>query len=62
MHCTKIATPYGIRLNWQLPGAGQATPSGGMNFSVHLKDNVKVAAARRRMAMPFAFGRTNACG
>lgn len=32
--CNKIKTPYGMQLKWTLPG--------GMEFTIHLKDNVKV--------------------
>ena len=32
--CTKTKTPYGMQLKWTL--------SGGMNFTIHLKDNAKV--------------------
>ena len=32
--CAKIETPYGMQLKWKLPG--------GMDFTIHLKDNVKV--------------------
>lgn len=32
--CTKLETPYGMELRWRLPG--------GMNFHIHLKDNLKV--------------------
>lgn len=32
--CKKIKTPYGMQLKWKLPG--------GMDFTIHLKDNVKV--------------------
>lgn len=46
-HCTKVATPYGMSLNWQLPGGGQTTSSSGMRFSVHLKDNLKVKNKKR---------------
>ena len=31
---TKLKTPYGMQLRWKLPG--------GMYFTIHLKDNVKV--------------------
>ena len=34
--CNKMKTPYGMRLNWRLPG--------GMDFTIHLKDNAKVRA------------------
>lgn len=33
-HCMKLETPYGMELRWRLPG--------GMNFHIHLKDNIKV--------------------
>ena len=32
--CTKMKTPYGMQLKWRLPG--------GMDFTIHLKDNAKV--------------------
>lgn len=32
--CTKMKTPYGMQLKWKLPG--------GMDFTIHLKDNAKV--------------------
>ena len=32
--CTKMKTPYGMQLKWKLQG--------GMDFIIHLKDNVKV--------------------
>lgn len=32
--CTKMKTPYGMQLQWRLPG--------GMDFTIHLKDNAKV--------------------
>lgn len=32
--CTKMKTPYGMQLQWTLPG--------GMHFTIHLKDNAKV--------------------
>ena len=34
--CMKLETPYGMELRWRLPG--------GMNFHIHLKDNLKVDA------------------
>ncbi|XP_028399424.1 uncharacterized protein LOC114522855 isoform X2 [Dendronephthya gigantea] len=37
--CTKLETPYGMELRWRLPG--------GMNFHIHLKDNVKVKNKKR---------------
>ena len=36
--CNKMKTPYGMRLKWTLPG--------GMEFTIHLKDNAKVRANR----------------
>lgn len=33
--CYKVMTPYGIQLKWTLPG--------GMEFTIHLKDNTKVS-------------------
>eukprot|EP00794_Sanderia_malayensis_P016163 gene16163-17786_t len=36
---TKIETPYGMELKWNLPG--------GMNFHIHLKDNYKVKNKKR---------------
>ena len=33
--CCKIMTPYGMQLKWSLPG--------GMEFTIHLKDNAKVS-------------------
>ncbi|XP_068739017.1 uncharacterized protein [Montipora capricornis] len=36
---TKLKTPYGMQLRWKLPG--------GMDFTVHLKDNVKVKNKKR---------------
>lgn len=33
--CWKIMTPYGMQLKWRLPG--------GMEFTIHLKDNAKVS-------------------
>lgn len=35
--CCKIMTPYGMQLKWRLPG--------GMEFTIHLKDNAKVSKA-----------------
>ena len=32
--CTKMKTPYGMQLKWKLQG--------GMDFTIHLKDNAKV--------------------
>ena len=32
--CGKMKTPYGMQLKWTLPG--------GMEFTIHLKDNAKV--------------------
>jgi len=32
--CSKMKTPYGMQLKWRLPG--------GMEFTIHLKDNAKV--------------------
>ncbi|XP_068739006.1 uncharacterized protein [Montipora capricornis] len=36
---TKLKTPYGMQLRWKLPG--------GMDFTIHLKDNVKVKNKKR---------------
>lgn len=37
--CYKVMTPYGIQLKWKLPG--------GMEFTIHLKDNTKVKNKKR---------------
>lgn len=37
--CMKYETPYGMELRWRLPG--------GMNFHIHLKDNIKVKNKKR---------------
>ncbi|XP_078360423.1 uncharacterized protein LOC144644771 isoform X1 [Oculina patagonica] len=37
--CTKMKTPYGMQLKWRLPG--------GMDFTIHLKDNAKVKNKKR---------------
>ena len=38
--CTKVITPYGLRLTWVLPSCREG--SRGMIFVIHLKDNQKV--------------------
>ncbi|KAL8601710.1 hypothetical protein ACOMHN_033886 [Nucella lapillus] len=41
--CTKVTTPYGLKLSWGLPG-----PSGQqMAFNIHLKDNLLVKNKKR---------------
>ncbi|KAK7093696.1 chitin synthase chs-2-like [Littorina saxatilis] len=41
--CTKLVTPYGLKLSWALPGpAGQQMP-----FNIHLKDNLMVKNKKR---------------
>ena len=37
LECTKMKTPYGMELRWALPG--------GMDFTIHLKDNDKVRSS-----------------
>jgi len=37
--CSKMKTPYGMQLKWRLPG--------GMEFTIHLKDNAKVKNQKR---------------
>ncbi|XP_046857125.1 uncharacterized protein LOC124450504 isoform X2 [Xenia sp. Carnegie-2017] len=37
--CTRLETPYGMEMRWKLPG--------GMNFHIHLKDNLKVKNKKR---------------
>ena len=42
--CTKVITPYGLKLSWLLPG-----PSGQqMAFNIHLKDNLLVWSKHAR--------------
>ena len=41
--CNKMKTPYGMRLNWRLPG--------GMDFTIHLKDNAKVRYKKQENSM-----------
>ena len=43
--CTKMQTPYGMRLTWELNSEAtdeHGQPTDGMIFVVHLKDNQKV--------------------
>ncbi|RUS88695.1 hypothetical protein EGW08_003510, partial [Elysia chlorotica] len=42
--CTKIVTPYGLKLSWALPGA-RVKPL--MTFNIHLKDNMLVKNKKR---------------
>ena len=43
--CTKMKTPYGMQLKWRLPG--------GMDFTIHLKDNAKVMKSLLSFVMYF---------
>ncbi|XP_066298316.1 chitin synthase chs-2-like isoform X1 [Branchiostoma lanceolatum] len=44
--CSRCKTPYGLQLQWKLHyGSGDATS--GMDFTVHLKDNVLVKNKKR---------------
>ncbi|GFO42301.1 chitin synthase [Plakobranchus ocellatus] len=42
--CTKIVTPYGLKLSWALPGT-RGKPL--MTFNIHLKDNMLVKNKKR---------------
>ncbi|XP_041356161.1 uncharacterized protein LOC121373551 [Gigantopelta aegis] len=42
--CTKLITPYGMRLSWNLPVPRRCNP---MTFNIHLKDNHKVKNKKR---------------
>ena len=45
MDCTKMSTPYGMRLTWELRSEvsdADGKPAEGMSFVIHLKDNTKV--------------------
>ncbi|KAL5019917.1 hypothetical protein ScPMuIL_002809 [Solemya velum] len=44
INCTKILTPYGMTLGWQLKTADDRN---GMIFKIHLKDNLKVKNKKR---------------
>lgn len=39
--CTKVMTPYGLRLTWELPSVIQGKL--GMILTLHLKDSLKVS-------------------
>ncbi|XP_076451581.1 uncharacterized protein LOC143287463 isoform X2 [Babylonia areolata] len=41
--CTKVITPYGMKLSWDLPGRHGRK----MKFNIHLKDNLKVKNKKR---------------
>lgn len=40
VHSTKVMTPYGLRVTWQLPAVVPGKT--GMTLTLHLKDNFKV--------------------
>lgn len=42
--CTKVMTPYGMTLSWNLPAPMHKR---NMMFRVHLKDNLKVKFEQR---------------
>nr|KAG5707324.1 hypothetical protein BaRGS_005291 [Batillaria attramentaria] len=41
--CTKVDTPYGLKLSWKLPG----NSGKDMYFNIHLKDSLKVKNKKR---------------